>query len=143
MTILHSIWRFLVPPLIVGVLFLGTWEIIVHVFDIQPYLLPAPSSIATTLGDNWSKVWDAMAVTGANALVGLVFGVVSGVALSFVLMRFNVVNELVTPLAVALNAIPMRTVPVVVSAAAVVVAPALATATAVMGLKRMDLVGTA
>jgi len=40
-------------------------------------------------------------------LMGLLFGVVCGVALSFVLMRFNVVNELVTPLAVALNAIPI------------------------------------
>ena len=35
------------------------------------------------------------------------FGVICGVVLSFVLMRFNVVNELVTPLAVALNAIPI------------------------------------
>jgi NitT/TauT family transport system permease protein len=104
---LHAIWNFLVPPLIVGVLFVGTWEIIVRAFDIQPFLLPAPSSIGSTLGDNWSNVWDAMAVTGANALVGLVFGVICGVALSFVLMRFNVVNELVTPLAVALNAIPI------------------------------------
>jgi NitT/TauT family transport system permease protein len=40
-------------------------------------------------------------------MVGLVFGVICGVALSFVLMRFNVLNELVTPLAVALNAIPI------------------------------------
>ena len=107
MTALSAIWRFLVPPLIVGVLFVGTWEIIVQVFDIKPYLLPAPSSIGSTLGDNWSNVRAAMAVTGANALVGLVFGVISGVLLSFVLMRFNVINELVTPLAVALNAIPI------------------------------------
>ncbi len=107
MTVLRTIWRFLLPPLIVGVLFVGTWEIIVRAFDIQPFLLPAPSSIWSTLGDNWNKVYDAMVVTGANAMVGLVVGVISGVALSFVLMRFNVVNELVTPLAVALNAIPI------------------------------------
>jgi NitT/TauT family transport system permease protein len=81
--------------------------LIVRLFDIQPYLLPAPSAIWEALTDNWAQVWDAMYVTGANALVGLLFGVVCGVALSFVLMRFNVVNELVTPLAVALNAIPI------------------------------------
>ncbi len=107
MRIVRSVWQVLVPPLIVGVLFVGTWEIIVRIFDIQPFLLPAPSSIWSTLGDNWTKVWDAMVVTGANAFVGLLFGVICGVALSFVLMRFNVVNELVTPLAVALNAIPI------------------------------------
>ena len=48
-----------------------------------------------------------MLVTGQNAFVGLVLGIVVGVALSFVLMRFRVANELVTPLAIALNAIPI------------------------------------
>jgi len=99
--------KVVVPPLIVGGLFIGTWELIVRAFDIQPYLLPAPSAIWTELTESWSDVADAMYVTGANALVGLLFGLICGVALSFVLMRFRVVNELVTPLAVALNAIPI------------------------------------
>jgi NitT/TauT family transport system permease protein len=103
----RSVRHALVPPLIVGVLFLGTWEAIVRVFDIQPFLLPSPSAIWSSLLDNWTKVYDAMVVTGANAFVGLLFGVICGVGLSFVLMRFNVINELVTPLAVALNAIPI------------------------------------
>ena len=107
MSVLRSFRDVLVPPLIVGGLFVGVWEVIVRAFDIQPFLLPAPSSIWSTLIENWSKVYDAVVVTGANAFVGLLFGVVVGVALSFVLMRFNVVNELVTPLAVALNAIPI------------------------------------
>jgi len=107
MSALRSTGRIIVPPLIVGGLFVGTWELIVRIFDIKPFLLPAPSAIWTALVDNVDKVWDAMMVTGANALVGLVFGVICGVALSFVLMRFNVLNELVTPLAVALNAIPI------------------------------------
>lgn len=101
--VLHALW----PPAIVGILFLGTWELIVRFFDIQPYLLPSPSAIWTALTDKWSNVVDAMFVTGQNALVGLVIGVILGVALSFVLMRFHVANELVTPLAVALNAIPI------------------------------------
>jgi NitT/TauT family transport system permease protein len=107
MTALRAVWRVVVPPLIVGALVVLTWQLIVRIFDIQPFLLPAPSEILSALIDNADKVWDAMVVTGANALVGLVFGVICGVALSFVLMRFNVANELVTPLAVALNAIPI------------------------------------
>ena len=107
MSAFRSVWRVIVPPLIVGGLFVGTWQLIVWIFDIQPFLLPAPSAIWSALVENIDKVWDAMVVTGANAIVGLVFGVICGVVLSFVLMRFNVVNELVTPLAVALNAIPI------------------------------------
>ena len=101
--VLRAVW----PPVIVGILFLGTWELIVKAFDIKPYLLPAPSAIWSALVDKWSNVTDAMFVTGQNAFVGLVLGVIFGVALSFVLMRFHVANELVTPLAVALNAIPI------------------------------------
>ena len=85
-------WRVIVPPLIVGALVVLTWQLFVRVFDIQPYLLPAPSDIWSVLVENADKVWDAMVVTGANALAGLVFGVIFGVALSFVLMRFNVAN---------------------------------------------------
>ncbi len=99
--------KIVVPPLIVGGLFVAVWETVVKVFDIKPYLLPAPSAIWTALRNNWSGVWDAMSVTGQNAFVGLVLGLVFGVALSFVLMRFRVANELVTPLAIALNAIPI------------------------------------
>ena len=99
--------KVIIPPLIVGGLFVLVWESVVTLFDIQPYLLPAPSAIWTALRDNWSNVWDAMMVTGQNALVGLILGVICGVALSFLLMRFRVANELVTPLAIALNAIPI------------------------------------
>lgn len=107
MNAVRSVWYVVVPPIVFGALFFGTWEAIVRVFDIQPFLLPSPSSIWSTLLDNWAKVYDAMVVTGANAFVGLLFGLLCGVALSFVLMRFDVINELVTPLAVALNAIPI------------------------------------
>ncbi len=104
---LAPIGRVLVPPLIVGGLFVLVWETVVKVFDIKPYLLPSPSAIWSALRDNWSNVWEAMMVTGQNAFVGLILGLVCGVALSFLLMRFRVANELVTPLAIALNAIPI------------------------------------
>jgi len=95
------------PPIVVGALFLGLWELIVKAFDIKPFLLPAPSAIWAELIDRSDDIIDATLNTGTNALVGLLFGVVFGVAMSFVLMRFQVANELITPLAVALNAIPI------------------------------------
>lgn len=103
----RSVWHAVWPPVVVGALLLGAWQLLVEVFDIQPYLLPAPSDIWTALVDKWSNVVDAMYVTGANAFMGLLIGTTLGVAMSFVLMRFRVANELVTPLAVALNAIPI------------------------------------
>jgi NitT/TauT family transport system permease protein len=95
------------PPLVFGVLFVLAWEGVVAAFDLKPYFLPAPSAIAEAFVDNLDRVWEATVVSGTNALIGLVAGTVAGIAMSFLLMRFNLLNELTTPLAIALNAIPI------------------------------------
>jgi len=83
------------------------WESIVVVNDINVFLLPAPSAIWSALLENVGNVWAAATVTGSNAFVGLLLGVGLGVAASFLLMRFRLLDELTTPLAVAVNAIPI------------------------------------
>jgi NitT/TauT family transport system permease protein len=94
-------------PLLFGALFLVAWEAIVKVFDLKPYFLPAPSAIAEAFVDNFGVIREATFHSGTNALVGLIAGTVMGVAVSFALVRFRLLTELVTPLAVALNAIPI------------------------------------
>jgi NitT/TauT family transport system permease protein len=95
------------PAAVFGVLFLGFWEWAVRFFALKPYFLTAPSAIWQQFTGNFSLVRDAATVSGANALVGLVAGTVLGIAMSFVLSRFGFLNQLITPLAVALNAVPI------------------------------------
>jgi NitT/TauT family transport system permease protein len=95
------------PPAVFGAAFLLLWEGAVNAFDMKPYFLPAPSAIFSELVDNADLVWSASRVSGTNALVGLLLGTVLGVAVSFLLSRFRLLNELITPLAIALNAIPI------------------------------------
>lgn len=99
--------RAVLPPAVFGLLFLVAWEALVKGFDLKPYFLPAPSAIWSAFTDNGDLVREAAVVSGTNALVGLVAGTVLGIAASFVLMRFRLANELVTPMAVALNAVPI------------------------------------
>ena len=103
----RGVARVLWPPLVFGVIFLGVWEAIVRGFDIQPFLLPSPSAIWTEFVARAGDVWDSSFATGMNALVGLIVGTVAGVAMSFVMMRYKFLDELITPLAVALNAVPI------------------------------------
>ncbi len=95
------------PPLVFGALFVLVWETVVRVFDLKPFFLPAPSAIARAFADNVERIWEATTVSGGNALAGLIAGTVVGIAASFLLMRYSILNELATPLAVALNAIPI------------------------------------
>ncbi len=100
---LRVVW----PPVLFGGVFIALWEVIVAVYDIEVVLLPSPSAIVGALGDNLGNVWEALLVTGSNAAVGLVMGVLLGIVASFLLMRFSVLDQLATPLAVALNAVPI------------------------------------
>jgi NitT/TauT family transport system permease protein len=95
------------PPMLFGVAFLAIWEGAVAAFDLKPYFLPPPSSIWTEFTGNLGLIRGAAGVSGGNALVGLVVGTVTGIAVSFLLMRFRLLNDMVTPLAIALNAVPI------------------------------------
>jgi NitT/TauT family transport system permease protein len=95
------------PALVFGISFLALWEAAVRGFDLKPYFLAAPSKIFEQFFKNYSRIWDASMVSGGNAFVGLLVGTVFGVAMSFILSRYRFLGELITPLAIALNAIPI------------------------------------
>jgi len=95
------------PPVVFGIVFLAAWQAAVRVLDLKPYFLAPPSEIWSEFVQNASFIWAAASVSGANALVGLLVGTTLGVSMAFVLARFNVVNKMLTPLAVALNAVPI------------------------------------
>ena len=95
------------PPLVFGVAFLGAWELIVAVFDIAPFTLPAPSAIWSAFTERFGQVVDETIVTGINALIGFLSGIVLGVLASLLTVRFWWIESLLTPLAVAVNAIPI------------------------------------
>ena len=97
----------IVAPVLFGLGFLGLWEGAVRGFNLKPYFLAPPSKIVEQFWSNASRIWEAASVSGMNALVGLVVGTVLGVAMSFVLSRYKFLGELITPLAIALNAIPI------------------------------------
>ena len=107
MTASRAVLRAMWPPVVFGIAFLALWEAAVNVFDFQPYFLPAPSAIWAEFRANTTLIWEATKVSGLNALVGLLVGTALGVVMSFVLARFRLLNDLVTPLAIALNAVPI------------------------------------
>jgi NitT/TauT family transport system permease protein len=95
------------PPVVLFVAFLAVWETFVRVQDIQPYLLPKPSSIWSQITDQSDKIWDATVATGSNALVGLVVGIVLGIVAAMAASRFGIFRQMITPLAAAVNATPI------------------------------------
>ena len=72
-------------PLSVGLIFLAGWEAIVAIYNIKPFVLPAPSAIFGALIDNWATLmastWATFKITAMAFLLALVGGV--GLAVLF------------------------------------------------------------
>jgi NitT/TauT family transport system permease protein len=96
-----------VPPVLAGVALVLAWQLFVQVRHIKPYLLPAPSAIWHQIAVNRTEILHAARVSGTNALVGLVVGAVLGVIAAAIASRFRVLGELTSPVAVAVNSIPI------------------------------------
>lgn len=94
------------PPLVLGIGFVLLWQWWIEWKDIQPFVIPTPSSIWNEFIDKIDLVVAACKVTGFNALIGLVCGTVLGFAIAAISNRFRLINEIVDPLAVTIAAIP-------------------------------------
>lgn len=100
---LKAVW----PPILIAVVFLAAWQLLVIVQDIKPYLLPAPSLIASNFFSDISLMWGAAFYTATTAFFGLAIGTALGMLAALLAQRFIVVNNLITPLAAGLAAVPI------------------------------------
>jgi NitT/TauT family transport system permease protein len=96
-----------VPPLVFGVLILVGWEGVVRLASVPAFLLPAPTVIGAQIGAQLPIILDTAAVTGGNALVGLVAGFLVGVLLALLASASRLVSELTTPVVLAASAVPI------------------------------------
>lgn len=94
-------------PLVTGVVLLGLWQGVLALFDPDGFVLPAPSEIVGALIENWDDVFQGARITGFVVVTGLIAGIILGVVAALLVTRFRTANETITPLAVAVNAIPI------------------------------------
>ncbi len=104
---MHSKLSYVWPPVLVAAIFLGGWQLLVVVQDLKPFLLPAPSLIASEFANGATLLWSAAVYTGTTAFLGLLFGTVAGLFMALLAQRFITVDKLVTPLAAGLATVPI------------------------------------
>lgn len=100
-------WVRVVAPLALGAAALGVWEAAVHLFDIQPYLLPAPSDIWEQLVFAIDGITQSTLATGRNALIGLLLGAAVAVVVAALASRVRWIDQLVAPLVAAIAVVPI------------------------------------
>ncbi len=95
------------PAVVVGASGFALWEGAVRAFGISEFLLPKPTSIGAELLAEWPVLRHAGWETGQIAVSGLLIGILAGVLLAMFTTRFRMLNDGLTPLAVAVNATPI------------------------------------
>jgi NitT/TauT family transport system permease protein len=96
-----------VAPLVAGIIILVGWEGTLALVNPDGFVLPPPSDIFRALIENRTQVWSASRNTGFVIVTGMIVGVVFGAIAALLVSRFRTANEIITPLAVAVNAIPI------------------------------------
>lgn len=108
---MSAVRRYLAPIAVI-VLLLGVWEIaaqwdwISNALNIQDFLVPAPSDIATSLWRDRSLLADDSWVTLREVLLGFLCALVAGLVFAVVLHLSDTLRRAFYPLLVASQAIP-------------------------------------
>jgi NitT/TauT family transport system permease protein len=96
-----------VPAVVIFVIGIAVWEGAIAAFDIQKFLLPAPSDIAGTLIDQGAIVWNGGWYTFREAFFGFLIGSSAAFGFAVVVGRFARIGNALMPVAIAANAIPI------------------------------------
>ena len=86
---------------------LGAWEGYVRLFDVQRWLLPAPSVIVKTIGEDAGLLWGHTVVTVEEIAVGFALALVSGVALATAIGLSRTVERALYPFVIASQTVPI------------------------------------
>src|SRR5437868_10470705 len=75
------------------------WEAIIRLFEVRPYLVPAPTAIASALWDGFSSglYVTAARVTLTEVLLGLLAGTIIGISVGTLLVTIPILDRLFYP----------------------------------------------
>jgi NitT/TauT family transport system permease protein len=95
------------PAVVVLVGTIALWQGLIVWLNVQQFLLPKPTSIASTFWTDKSELWHAGWYTFQEALGGFVVGSGLAILVALVLARWRPLSTALMPYAVAANAIPI------------------------------------
>lgn len=135
-------------PILMLALVLLAWDLVVRAFAIQPFVLPSPGLVLSTLIADGGLLWQSLLVTLLTTIEGFLLAAVGGVGLAVLFSQSRLIEYSLYPYAVILQVTPIVAIapllliylpqPLAVLACAWIVAffPVLASTT--LGLNSVD-----
>jgi NitT/TauT family transport system permease protein len=99
--------RRIVLPGAMLVLVLVIWDLIVRVNDIQPFVLPGPGLVFSTLIADRGILWSSLLVTLETTVEGFLLAAIGGIGLALLFNQSRMVEHALYPYAVILQVTPV------------------------------------
>jgi NitT/TauT family transport system permease protein len=93
-------------PFLMLVILVVLWDLAIRVFDIKPYLIPNPWSVAKQLVNEWPMLWRETLPTLYATLGGFAASAIIGVPIAMWISYSRLVESFVYPLLVFSQSIP-------------------------------------
>jgi NitT/TauT family transport system permease protein len=103
----QSWFRYYLPSLVIFVTAVLVWELFVRLFNVQEFLLPAPSAIFESLSGSWEQLLKLGWFTTKEAIGGFLIGSSLGILVALATARWTIVTEALMPFAIAANSVPI------------------------------------
>ena len=97
----------LIAPIIVGIIFLLTWEGLVRIAKLPPYLLPTPSLTLQTLITEWVTLFPSLLITLQITIVAFIAATVLGLFVAILFTQNKWIERSFFPYAVILQTTPI------------------------------------
>ncbi|MGA9313337.1 MAG: ABC transporter permease, partial [Solirubrobacteraceae bacterium] len=85
------------PPLLLGLAFLGAWELYVDLQGVDQLLLPAPHAMFAEMWDNAGLLWSNFTITAKEVVFGLALALVGGFAMAVAIHMWTPMRRAVYP----------------------------------------------
>jgi NitT/TauT family transport system permease protein len=82
------------------------WEIVIRLFNVPTFVLPAPTAIVKSLIDSRMQLLTATRFTAAEVMLGFVFASMTGIVVALVIVRFERFGRALYPLIVLFQNVP-------------------------------------
>jgi NitT/TauT family transport system permease protein len=91
----------------VFVALLVMWRLVLWIFPIKPYMLPAPWAVAKAFDKRFTSILTAVEITGEESAVGLVASILVGVLVALIFAQSRWVRRMLYPYTLLLQTVPI------------------------------------
>lgn len=101
------LWRRRLLPVVTFLTLLVVWEVSVRLFEIKPFIAPAPSAVMQVLVSKFPMLMQNLLPTAIEAIAGFIIGNLAAISIATAFAYKQSLEEAFFPIAVMVNTIPV------------------------------------